>query len=351
MRRLAMALALAALILPTASLAGDDDQRVANTLAANLRATEELKGFQIKVLYRDGVARLEGWVRNKQQAQAAERIVNRTPEVQRVLNQLEIKGEPAPARPAAPAGAARPQRLPPAPDNAVGPAHFVQGPALEAPAMRSALVPARDAVPRGELAVGQRAPHASPRMPSPQMASTPHNRQGSMPAPRFASARTSGAKPAPVPSSNQGDWGRSGAGAQVAQAAPRRPQPAPMPISAPQEVYYPQGYPMPYQLAAYQQAGGPMPVPAHVPGVGGGAAPAMYDQPYLPNYAWPTYAAYPNYAALTYPKQYSPPAWPYIGPFYPYPQVPLGWRKVTLEWDDGWWFLNFSDDRRQGCGR
>ena len=71
----------------------------------------------------------------------------------------------------------------------------------------------------------------------------------------------------------------------------------------------------------------------------------MYDQPYLPNYAWPTYAAYPNYAALTYPKQYSPTAWPYIGPFYPYPQVPLGWRKVTLEWDDGWWFLDFKDRR------
>jgi hypothetical protein len=23
--------------------------------------------------------------------------------------------------------------------------------------------------------------------------------------------------------------------------------------------------------------------------------------------------------------------------------VPLGWRKVTLEWDDGWWFLDFKD--------
>ena len=27
---------------------------------------------------------------------------------------------------------------------------------------------------------------------------------------------------------------------------------------------------------------------------------------------------------------------------YPYPQVPLGWRKVTLEWDDGWWPLDFK---------
>ncbi len=68
-----------------------------------------------------------------------------------------------------------------------------------------------------------------------------------------------------------------------------------------------------------------------------------YDTPNLPNYAWPGYAAYPNYAALTYPQQYSPSAFPYIGPFYPYPQVPLGWRRVALEWDDGWWHLDFSD--------
>jgi hypothetical protein len=70
-----------------------------------------------------------------------------------------------------------------------------------------------------------------------------------------------------------------------------------------------------------------------------------YDQPHLPNYAWPSYAAYPNYAGVTYPRQYSPTCWPYIGPFYPYPQVPLGWRKVTLEWDDGWWYLDFDQHR------
>jgi hypothetical protein len=72
-------------------------------------------------------------------------------------------------------------------------------------------------------------------------------------------------------------------------------------------------------------------------------APPAYDQPHMPGYAWPSYAASPNYAALTYPKQYSATAFPFIGPFYPYPQVPLGWRKVSLEWDDGWWFLDFHD--------
>ncbi len=76
---------------------------------------------------------------------------------------------------------------------------------------------------------------------------------------------------------------------------------------------------------------------------GAGVGAPRYDAPNLPNYAWPGYASYPNYAALTYPQQYSPSAWPYIGPFYPYPQVPMGWRKVSLEWDDGWWFLDFTD--------
>ena len=92
----------------------------------------------------------------------------------------------------------------------------------------------------------------------------------------------------------------------------------------------------------YGGQGGGGPLPAYVPGAPYPISPARYDQPYMPNHAWPSYAAYPNYAAVTYPKQYSPTAWPFIGPFYPYPQVPLGWRRVTLEWDDGWWMLDFK---------
>ncbi len=74
--------------------------------------------------------------------------------------------------------------------------------------------------------------------------------------------------------------------------------------------------------------------------------PSAGDAAALPAYAWPSYAAHPNYSAVTYPGQYSASAWPYIGPFYPYPQVPLGWRKVTLEWDDGWWWLDFNNRPR-----
>ncbi|MEO9590379.1 MAG: BON domain-containing protein, partial [Rhodopirellula bahusiensis] len=129
-----------------------------------------------------------------------------------------------------------------------------------------------------------------------------------------------------------------------------------------------QARPVSYGQAGGQMINGEMVVPGSMVTHGGGmqAAPApmaqapvmgqpvpmapaapvgapRYDSPNLPNYAWPGYAAYPNYAALTYPQQYSPSAFPYIGPFYPYPQVPLGWRKVSLEWDDGWWFLDFTD--------
>ncbi len=110
------------------------------------------------------------------------------------------------------------------------------------------------------------------------------------------------------------------------------------------------GLPMPIAPASMSRAqdvvyqDGGMSAPAQLPTAAAGVpASAQYDAPQVPGYAWPTYAAHPNYAGVTYPGQYSASAWPYIGPFYPYPQVPLGWRKVALEWDDGWWYLDFWD--------
>lgn len=79
----------------------------------------------------------------------------------------------------------------------------------------------------------------------------------------------------------------------------------------------------------------------------GGAA-MRYDEPYMPNKAWPSYASYPNTAAVQYPKRHGAGAWPYIGPYYPYPQVPDGWRRVTLEWHDGYWHLDFDDGTVRG---
>jgi hypothetical protein len=61
--------------------------------------------------------------------------------------------------------------------------------------------------------------------------------------------------------------------------------------------------------------------------------------PRLPPYAWPTYAPYNNFSRVAYPQLYPYNAWPFVGPFYPFPKVPLGWRSVTLEWQDGHWWL------------
>ena len=71
-------------------------------------------------------------------------------------------------------------------------------------------------------------------------------------------------------------------------------------------------------------------------GPAGGAA---MQSPPLPPYAWPTYAPYPNMSRVGYPTAYPYNAFPYIGPFYPFPKVPLGWRSVTLSWEDGHWWL------------
>ena len=69
--------------------------------------------------------------------------------------------------------------------------------------------------------------------------------------------------------------------------------------------------------------------------------PSPYDlnPPQMPPYAWPTYAPYNNYSRVAYPEAYPYNAWPFIGPVYPFPKIPLGWRSVKLEWEDGhWWF-------------
>ena len=143
------------------------------------------------------------------------------------------------------------------------------------------------------------------------------------------------------------------------QAAAMPPQmaAAPRPAARPQTIRtanFQAGYEgqEPVQQPVAPQPMGPQPMgpmngpPAGIPGyapAAGGATHVVYNQPNFPNYSWPTYAQYPNYAAVNYPSQYSASgvAPPYIGPFYPYPQVPLGWRKAQLEWDDGYWNLNF----------
>lgn len=94
---------------------------------------------------------------------------------------------------------------------------------------------------------------------------------------------------------------------------------------------------------------------AFPPGAGGGFGPMPTNEPVplngqpmmgpldpagprLPPHAWPTYAPYNNFSRVAYPQSYPYNAFPYIGPYYPFPKVPLGWRKVVLEWEDGHWY-------------
>lgn len=77
------------------------------------------------------------------------------------------------------------------------------------------------------------------------------------------------------------------------------------------------------------------PMPLGHPGMGPGDGHA----PPLPPHAWPTYAPYNNLSRVAYPQAYPYNAFPFIGPFYPFPKVPLGWRSVTLTWEDGHWWM------------
>lgn len=109
-------------------------------------------------------------------------------------------------------------------------------------------------------------------------------------------------------------------------------QPVPFPAPAPQPVdkARPGGLP--------ERIDGQLPEPIPIFQAPAGPNPAMQPPP-MPPYAWPTYAPYNNYSRVAYPNAYPYEQWPFIGPMYPFPRVPLGWRSVSLTWEDGtWWY-------------
>jgi len=308
MRRLLVGLVVAAVTVLVPIWASAGNQEVAEQIAAKLRQSGQLKDYKIGVKYQDGTAWLRGRVSSREQMSAALTLVFQTPGVTRVVNNLALDSKDEAAESTPPqvrqvAAAVNPDRL-----TRLASSH------LSAPWLRV------KADPDEAARKMSRSPGRADRVAATFQAG-----------PARTVSATAGQEPALAPS-------------RVAQTAPAAAtQPAAPQASQFMPIAYGQvGAPMPLG----QAAGGP--IPQYVTPVGGGVAPARYDQPHVPNYTWPSYAAYPNYAALTYPKQYSPTVWPYIGPFYPYPQVPLGWRKVTLQWHDGWWQLDFDDKPRHG---
>ena len=318
---------LTALVFTPAGARGDN-REIAEQIVQVMKVSGAMKDYNVLVTYADGVARLQGTVVSEQQMQTAIAIAKASPHVSRVLNEISLDaGSAASAaiRPAKPLD--RPVRISKvALSSQPTPAQQPQQAQAAGPIVRPAIGQIQTTFP------GPQTPRLQPQAFNPIPAAL-----------RPQSSRRIASRPVPVAPSSLGAADPRARGPQmrgpmqVAMAPPAAMAAmaaAPMAAMGGMPMH---GGPMP---------GGPMPggpQPAYVPGTGGGVAPAGYDQPQLPAYAWPSYAPYPNYAALTYPKQYSPTAWPYIGPFYPYPQVPLGWRKVTLEWDDGWWFLDFKN--------
>jgi hypothetical protein len=401
MRRYSLGLAVLSLAALVQGAARGDDQQIAQEIVQKLQAEKQagtLKGFSIDLQVDEGTVWLSGRVASEEQLSRALDLARRAPGVQQVVNDLTV------APPAAATASRAPSKQPvavaqpapaPAPRTTVGStlgalARAVSGSPSSAARPQPAAAAAQPAQPATmQTVTAQPMPiygEPTPAYAEPTLARNPV--QAASVTQEFAAAANAG----PVGSGVDGSSATARRQAPVSQAyeaayapapvsavqAMPSPQPLPgvMTQAAPQQVAmvpmqtpYVAAIPVyagsqmqvplamgPARTVNYAQVGGPVhegamgaPMPMHMPGSGVGIAPARYDHPTMPGYAWPSYAAHPNYAAVTYPKQYSPTAWPYIGPFYPYPQVPLGWRKVTLEWDDGWWMLDFKD-RRFGGG-
>ena len=344
MRRLLTGLVVVAAtaLVPMLAWAGNN-QETAEQIRKNLCSSGQMHHFKIGVKYQSGTAWLRGQVCSEEQAKTALEIASQTPGVTRVVNNLtvsatEVPQTPAPENRVQPAtGALAPEQHARSTAMSASPtasnewltsaAKHLQSLVKTSPQEAAPTEPAAPAETSVVIRGGAAEAVASSYTPAPVQAVTAELEQPSpQPVPVQRAAR-----PLPVAM-----LAPPAAGPQ--QGAPARmvamtQQPTPAMMGQP-------GTPLPMGAAPAGMA----PVPAYAPNPGM-VAPARYDQPNLPNYSWPSYAAYPNYAAVTYPRQYSPTAWPYIGPFYPYPQVPLGWRKVTMEWDDGWWFLDFKDRR------
>ena len=308
MRRLVVGLAIGfATLTPTWALA--NDQQIAQQIIQKLEQQKQagqLKGFGIDLQVNDGTVFMNGRVNTPEQQQMALSIAQRTAGVKEVVNGLKV-GQQAEGV-----------------QNAGG-FNATQGSVQQVANVES--VPQSSVLKRhNSKAAGS---YSAETGSAAKIPTTTRFQQSQLIAAQEPIQR-------PMPQ-------------QMMAPAPAMMMPGQQMAAAPNQMPYPiartAGYAQPPGAVAPVPYAGGGPAPAQMAS-GVGVAPARYDHPNMPGYAWPSYAAYPNYGAVTYPKQYSPTAWPYIGPFYPYPQVPLGWRKVTLEWDDGWWMLDFKDQSR-----
>lgn len=334
MRRFLFGMVIASMTMTTPGLVLGGDRDIAQAIMTRLeqqKAEGRLKGFDIDLEVKQSVVYLRGSVSTTQQLADVEAAAKQATGVTNVVNELKVSGEEAKAPNFSLKEALKSARQ--GTDSAVKPATAVDtaAPALTDEQVTDAIIEQLQLEKKagnlrgfqldvrtvnGETWVGGRVGSQAQRDLVLGIVKKTRGVKNIL-------DEVSVSEPAVVAAANT----------EVTQGVPSS-----IPVMGGQAV--PQAY-APSMLTAAQVGGSPVPMQSGAP-VPYGAGVPRYDQPYMPSYAWPSYAAYPNYAAVTYPKQYSPSAWPYIGPFYPYPQVPLGWRKVTLEWDDGLWYLDFQ---------
>ena len=371
-----MAVVGTSLVLPAAR--ADD---LAGSVAAKLRESGSLAGYKVNVKAKSGTVWLEGRVADQKQLAAAVSLAENTPGVERVVNRLAIGkqaesaggtpafsmpssawgvvGMPSPAagkNASTPAAAAKslagaPQQAPRGLQDFGGQEAQVQLAQALAPTAKTqggaggrqtsnsprplAMTPARSMQP----ANGQPRPQ-----PMPGQGRDPRtDGRMAMRGPVQRTAMRGGMQADPMHLPSPGGYEGPVADGQMVPGSMRVTEGGPVNGGLGEGGYASGGQAGTggYASGGPGYAGGPMPMGGT--GVGMPPIPGRGDGPNMPNYAWPSYAASPNVAAVQYPTQYSPTAWPYIGPFYPYPQVPLGWRRVSLEWDDGWWWLDFDE--------
>ena len=321
------------------SAAGADD--LASAVAGKLSASEAVKGHKVNVRAKAGTVFLEGQVGSAGQIAAAEAAAESTDGVERVVNRLTVAET-------ASGGVLNTFSIPSSIRTAVGLGSKPKPESRRADEAGDVQLTQAVGTPRSAGQSGPRPlgapqarpmkPHAAQRGPVGQQTALRQPMNGYQGGMNDAMGEMGGVPGGlrdgqVVPGSVRYSEGGPGGPAPYAGGAPYVGSPGMAPTGP--------GMAGPGMAGPGGGMGGPM--PARGMGVGAGAVPMRGDGPNMPNYAWPSYASNPNYAAVQYPSQYSPTAWPYIGPFYPYPQVPLGWRRVSLEWDDGWWWLDFDE--------
>ncbi len=317
-----------------------NNQKVANDIADALRQAR-LTGYNMEIEFNKGVAVLSGKIPTAAQKAQATRLISRVEGVTRVDNRLvvsEAAGNPtASTAPGTPQKSLNPfRRADDIVQTSASADPFLKG-SLQQAQFEQSVENRRSNV---QTVSHQAAASRSAGVSNQQMAEQLAKALG----PALASAHEVEIRFKNGTAILQGSIGSPREKQMATQIAQRVPgvkavdNRLQVQASAPQtSMIQPTNY-MNYQAPNPGPVGPPMMSPQ--PGMGP-VANNVYNSPHLPETAWPTYANYPNYAQVAYPSQYSASAFPYIGPFYPYPQVPLGWRQAQLEWDDGSWKLNF----------